>query len=75
MSWIHCSQCHHEYYGSKVGQNDCDWCGAPEGEVLEEKTSFEALLEDWFSRQVDCRTDCRTDCQEGADEDPHSSTS
>ncbi len=44
MPWLHCSNCHHEYYGSDH-KEICDWCNST-GYIIEEKTSLETMCED-----------------------------
>jgi len=45
MPYVHCSNCHHEWECSKDCTGKCDWCGSPVGEVLEDKTPLERMLE------------------------------
>jgi len=53
MSYWHCTNCHHEWEGSKES-NVCDWCGCS-GYILEESTPFERMMEDWFDPKSDLR--------------------
>lgn len=45
MPYWGCTECHHEWEGGRT-EETCDWCEAP-GKVLEEKTPFEKMLDDW----------------------------
>jgi hypothetical protein len=53
MPYWHCTECHHEWEGSKK-DDTCDWCGYP-GYVLEEATPLELMLKDWFDPESDLR--------------------
>ena len=53
MPYWHCTECHHEWEGSK-DQSTCDWCGYP-GFVLEESTPFELMMADWNDPKSDLR--------------------
>lgn len=43
MPYYHCSKCHHEYEG--YDNQKCDWCGADNPKVLEEKTPLEKMCD------------------------------
>jgi len=48
MPYYHCRTCHHEFeYLRLKGEPPikCDWCGADEPTVLEEKTPLEKLCD------------------------------
>ena len=44
MPYVHCSNCHHEWETTNLKEN-CDWCKAPIGKVLEKETPLEKT--DW----------------------------
>jgi len=44
MPYWHCTECHHEWEGSKKNST-CGWCGYP-GYVLEEHTPFALMLQE-----------------------------
>lgn len=44
MPYWGCTECHHEWEGSK-DDSTCDWCDAP-GRVLEEHTPLELMIRD-----------------------------
>jgi len=44
MPYYHCRKCHHEYEG--FDNPKCDWCGADNPKVLEDKTPLERMCED-----------------------------
>ena len=49
MPLLKCSKCHHEWESVRR-EGWCDWCGAPSGRVLAEKTSFECWLDSEMER-------------------------
>lgn len=46
MPYYHCSKCHHEWEDSQ--ESTCDWCGAVDPQVLEEKTPLERMVK-WIN--------------------------
>jgi len=53
MPYWHCTECHHEWEGSKDKSN-CGWCGQT-GYILEETTPFEQMIADWNDPESDLR--------------------
>jgi len=44
MPYVKCSKCMHEWETNNLKEN-CDWCKAPIGKVLEERTPLERMFD------------------------------
>ncbi len=66
MPLLHCSNCHHEYYGNDH-EEICDWCGST-GYIIEQQTSLEKMCqqieetgaEDWLKKIMETEHEEKT---------------